>query len=40
MRLEGLQQLKGWDKVVKDFSDKDAHFKKIIDSQKLMLREL
>jgi TRAP-type mannitol/chloroaromatic compound transport system substrate-binding protein len=28
------QQLKGWDKVVKDFSDKDAHFKKIIDSQK------
>jgi TRAP-type mannitol/chloroaromatic compound transport system substrate-binding protein len=28
------QQLKGWDKIVKEFSDKDAHFKKIINSQK------
>jgi TRAP-type mannitol/chloroaromatic compound transport system substrate-binding protein len=27
-------QLKGWDKVVKQFADKDAHFKKIINSQK------
>ena len=27
-------QLKGWDKVVAQFSGKDAHFKKIIDSQK------
>ena len=28
------QQLKGLDKIVKEFSDKDAHFKKIINSQK------
>ena len=27
-------QLKGWDKVVAQFSGKDPHFKKIIDSQK------
>ncbi|MDC0477059.1 TRAP transporter substrate-binding protein [Pelagibacteraceae bacterium] len=34
------QQLKGWDKVVKDFSDKDAHFKKIIDSQKAYAKKV
>ena len=28
------QQLKGWDKVISDFSGKDAFFKKIINSQK------
>ena len=28
------QQLKGWDKVIADFSGKDAFFKKIIASQK------
>jgi TRAP-type mannitol/chloroaromatic compound transport system substrate-binding protein len=28
------EQLKGWDKIVKEFSGKDAHFKKIINSQK------
>jgi TRAP-type mannitol/chloroaromatic compound transport system substrate-binding protein len=28
------EQLKAWDKVVKDFSEKDPFFKKIIDSQK------
>ena len=32
-------QLKGWDKIVGDFSAKDPFFKKIIDSQKHMLRE-
>ena len=28
------EQLKAWDKVVRDFSEKDPFFKKIIDSQK------
>ena len=28
------QQLKGWDKVIGDFTKKDAFFKKIVDSQK------
>ena len=28
------EQLKGWDKVVGDFSAKDPFFKKIVDSQK------
>ena len=28
------QQLKGWDKIVAEFSGKDPFFKKIIDSQK------
>tara|TARA_B100000965_G_scaffold275317_1_gene233218 strand:- start:1543 stop:1977 length:435 start_codon:yes stop_codon:yes gene_type:complete len=28
------QQLKGWDKVIGDFSKKDAFFKKIVNSQK------
>jgi len=32
-------QLKGWDKIVKEFSGKDTHFKKIIDSQNLTQRE-
>tara|TARA_X000001036_G_scaffold145595_1_gene138439 strand:- start:178 stop:1329 length:1152 start_codon:yes stop_codon:yes gene_type:complete len=34
------QQLKSWDKVVKDFSNKDAHFKKIIDSQKAYAKKV
>jgi TRAP-type mannitol/chloroaromatic compound transport system substrate-binding protein len=28
------EQLKGWDKIVGEFSAKDAFFKKVIDSQK------
>ena len=28
------QQLKGWDKVIGDFTKKDPFFKKIVDSQK------
>ena len=28
------EQLKGWDKVVGEFSGKDAFFKKVVDSQK------
>jgi TRAP-type mannitol/chloroaromatic compound transport system substrate-binding protein len=28
------EQLKGWDKIVAEFSGKDAFFKKVIDSQK------
>ena len=28
------EQLKGWDKVVGEFSAKDAFFKKVVDSQK------
>jgi len=28
------EQLKGWDKVIGDFTAKDPFFKKIVDSQK------
>ncbi len=28
------EQLKGWDKIVGEFSAKDAFFKKVVDSQK------
>ena len=28
------EQLKGWDKVIGEFSGKDAFFKKVVDSQK------
>ena len=28
------EQLKGWDKIVAEFSGKDAFFKKVVDSQK------
>ena len=28
------EQLKGWDKIVGEFSGKDAFFKKVVDSQK------
>ena len=33
------EQLKGWDKIVAEFSGKDAFFKRVIDSQKHMLRK-
>ena len=28
------EQLKGWDKIIGEFSAKDAFFKKVVDSQK------
>ena len=28
------EQLKGWDKIISEFSGKDAFFKKVVDSQK------
>ena len=28
------EQLKGWDKIIAEFSGKDAFFKKVVDSQK------
>ena len=28
------EQLKGWDKVIADFVDRDAFFKKVVESQK------
>jgi TRAP-type mannitol/chloroaromatic compound transport system substrate-binding protein len=34
------EQLKAWDKVVRDFSEKDPFFKKIIDSQKTYAKKV
>ena len=34
------QQLKGWDKVVKEFSAKDPFFAKIISSQKAYAKKV
>ena len=33
-------QLKGWDKVIGEFSAKDAFFKKIVDSQKAYAKKV
>jgi len=34
------EQLKGWDKVVKEFSDKDPFFAKIVSSQKAYAKKV
>ena len=34
------EQLKGWDKIVGEFSGKDAFFKKVIDSQKAYAKKV
>jgi TRAP-type mannitol/chloroaromatic compound transport system substrate-binding protein len=34
------EQLKGWDKVIGEFSEKDAFFKKIVDSQKAYAKKV
>ena len=34
------EQLKGWDKVVAEFSGKDAFFKKVVDSQKAYAKKV
>ena len=34
------EQLKGWDKIVGEFSGKDAFFKKVVDSQKAYAKKL
>ncbi len=34
------EQLKGWDKVIAEFSEKDAFFKKVVDSQKAYAKKV
>ena len=34
------EQLKGWDAVIKDFSDKDPFFKSVVDSQKAYAKKV